>query len=745
MKLKRIIALALSLCMITGMLSGCGGKKDKESGGGNDTVGKYVEEDVEIPMMEEDESMVALNTNANGELEVYTTDANEAYFKYVSADGKEWVKEDASWLHQISGGYLTSVTAGADGNHYAIVTDEVAKMHLLKQIDETTAEEISVPELNEASDEDMEASYYSFGTEVYVMENGSIVLAGTEGVKVYSSEDGELLHTFNYSKTSSDANNPIDIHGENIVMPSKDNKGFTVWNVEKETEVATSSYDSDVREGRAILEENNEIYYLNTDGIHHMNPKGTLIETLVEGESMAMGMPSTWIMGFAKGPQDDFYALYMLNQDMALKHYYYDENAKMKQDKKLSIYSLEENDTIRQAVSVFQQQYPDVEVSYKTGDADSSTTNADKIRVLNTELLNKSGADILVLDNLPMDSFVEKGVLKDISDIIDPLVEDGTLQKNIAECYQEEDGKMYGMPVKYGVPILIGKQEVLDAVGSLDALENWLDTHEGQKIISYSSYGDLTRLFVNMYYDELFDKEGKVKEDKLKQCISCAKRIGELYDAEIETSYIDEETGENYEEMDDFYLSEWDAGDGMAAIEESQVVSWEMRSIYDMMVPCMLMRDSKLPFSFNKDIFVPHGIVGINNASENTELAEEFLKVLLSDEVQNYDLMDGFPVNKNAAEKLKEQGIADSNSDENTAMIISGEDEDGNTYTISMPSVEEIESFLEKNNELKQAAKTDSVLQDMIMEEAKAYYEGSQELDATVQAIKAKVDTYRAE
>lgn len=750
MRLKRITALALSLTMVTGLLSGCG---DKDKGGsdynGNGATGKYVEEEVKLPTEPGDE-LSDLVKNEKGELEVYAVNESGENVKYVSSDAKEWKKEDASWLNQISDGYVVSLAAGADGNNYAVVADGEEKMHLLKQTGEGTAEEINIPVLNESKGDDLNAEYYTFGTGLYVMENGNIVLTGTEGATVYNPNDGEALHTFEYEKNATDAENPVSVSGNKIAIPSLDNKGFTVWDVDKQKELASTEYGADVRNGKIVLAENNEIYYLNAAGIHHMNPEGTLVETLVEGENMTMGMPNAWVWGFVKGEEDDFYALYSAGQSMELKHYYYDENAKTKQEKKLSIYSLDENDTIRQAISVFQQQHPEVEVSYKTGEADASTTRADKIRVLNTELLNKSGADVLVLDDLPVASFIEKGVLKDISNVINPLIDDGTLQKNVAECYREKGDKIYGMPVKYGVPVLMGNQEVIDALESLDTLENWLDTHEGQKIVSFSSYGSLTRFFVNMYYDELFDKDGKVNEEKLKQCISCAKRIGELDNAEIETSYIDEETGENLEDLSGFYISDWDVGDLMAVLEESQLATVEMRSVFDMMMPSTLIREKGYPLNLHKGTFVPHGVVGINSASENTELAEEFLKVLFSDEVQNCDLTDGFPINQNAAAKLKEQGResleAQESADGTYSITMVGDAEgDGTAHSFSLPLVSEIEDFLNKTNELKQPAQADSVLQDMIMEEAKAYYEGSQELDATIQAIKAKVDTYRSE
>ena len=52
MKLKKITAMVLSICMIAGSISGCGGNSDKnkeEKDGTKKMVGKYIEENVKIP------------------------------------------------------------------------------------------------------------------------------------------------------------------------------------------------------------------------------------------------------------------------------------------------------------------------------------------------------------------------------------------------------------------------------------------------------------------------------------------------------------------------------------------------------------------------------------------------------------------------------------------------------------------------------------------------------------------------
>ena len=65
---------------------------------------------------------------------------------------------------------------------------------------------------------------------------------------------------------------------------------------------------------------------------------------------------------------------------------------------------------MRQAASMFQLAHPDVRVELIDGQTEAgSTTVSDTIRALNTELLSGNGADVLVLDGLPADAYIEKG------------------------------------------------------------------------------------------------------------------------------------------------------------------------------------------------------------------------------------------------------------------------------------------------------------------------------------------------
>ena len=60
-------------------------------------------------------------------------------------------------------------------------------------------------------------------------------------------------------------------------------------------------------------------------------------------------------------------------------------------------------------------------------ESDGSGNPEDAIDTLNTQLLNKEGPDLLLLDDLPVDSYIERGVLEDLTDYVEGLVSDGTI------------------------------------------------------------------------------------------------------------------------------------------------------------------------------------------------------------------------------------------------------------------------------------------------------------------------------
>ncbi len=174
------------------------------------------------------------------------------------------------------------------------------------------------------------------------------------------------------------------------------------------------------------------------------------------------------------------------------------------------------------------------------------------------------------------------------------------------------------------------------------------------------------------------------------------------------------------------------------------------------MIPFSVIRERSYPTVYGKDSFIPHGVAGINSAAREPELAEEFLRLLFSAEVQDYDLQDGLPMNTSSQEAFVAQG-SDSLEEQGDMMgsvmiteIGDGEEgeageENNANFNFAAPLKTELEQMFEKTEDLKTQVFADGILQDLIMEEAAGYYDGSKELEEILSGIQTRVDTYRAE
>ena len=116
------------------------------------------------------------------------------------------------------------------------------------------------------------------------------------------------------------------------------------------------------------------------------------------------------------------------------------------------------------------------------GDKPVSYTHlgTDALKNLNTEIMAGNGPDVLVMDGIPSGTYVEKGMLKDISCILDKIEgEDGILD-NIRDSYVQEDGSQYVMPVRFGIPMLQGQGEDVTAITDLTSMADTLEKYQSE-------------------------------------------------------------------------------------------------------------------------------------------------------------------------------------------------------------------------------------------------------------------------
>ena len=225
------------------------------------------------------------------------------------------------------------------------------------------------------------------------------------------------------------------------------------------------------------------------------------------------------------------YFLWSLADKEELKHYTYDPQMPSVPTQTLTVYglNLEQTDTIRQAASMFQLEHPDVRVELIDGQITSgSTTVSDTIRALNTELLGGNGADLLVLDGLPAESYIEKGILEDMKDFLSPMIASGELTEQVSKPYTEESGSIYQIPTRMTLLAAYGDSQAVASLVSMEAMRAYQKDSSNLPLRPKTNYESLLRQILMLRYDEVVDmRTGKPYPDKIKELLETVKVLGE--------------------------------------------------------------------------------------------------------------------------------------------------------------------------------------------------------------------------
>ena len=81
-----------------------------------------------------------------------------------------------------------------------------------------------------------------------------------------------------------------------------------------------------------------------------------------------------------------------------------------------------------------------MKVEFHTLGKSPSEVTSDDIRTLNTELLSGNGADVLLLDGLPTQSYIDKGILEDITDLSEELMSSGEYLESMMKNTVQDGG-----------------------------------------------------------------------------------------------------------------------------------------------------------------------------------------------------------------------------------------------------------------------------------------------------------------
>lgn len=767
MKGKKMLAFLLCGTVTLGLLAGCSAKEEKKADKGDkkETKGGYVEEEMEGPWTEE-ESYLGSFLNEKKKLEIYTQaveGTEQKVYSYVHQGGSDWEKQEEAWAEEklADGTYPVYLLQGEDKNVYLMTSGEADEAeaaasaegelmlppqpwYLYRHTGEGETQEVPVECL------DMEYQKQSGGFFPYylgVTQNGDIALvgAGSSNIVLYDGKTGKEKDTFSSHEIVTNDDGMISIQGNTILTLGQDQKTLFSYDAVSGKEISKVKIESMELGMGCLAACEDGTYYLATEkGISVYKEKGSIGEQIYDGSRGNMGetVNSLVMKNFLAGENRDFYGMYVNYQTgvFSVCHYYYNAAVSTKTEKTLSVYGLYESRMTQAVVRAFEKKHPEVDVDYQYAMKQEEEGNPeDYLDALNTSLLNQKGPDVLLLDDLPVDSYIEKGILEDLTDFTEKKVKEKTLLKGITEGVKK-DGKNYEIPACFRLPVLYGTEEAMARLDSLDSVKEFLEEQPKGKIIGAASYSQMAYLLFALNYEELRLEDGSFSKEKIQEVLELSKQLVDNNPSEkMETAWSTNFMGRilSGNSMSAF------SGIGMLELYEETDIAGvtDLYGLTEISLLCdILEKQQGLSVKNPHNFYQPVNRMGINSSSKEKELAIEFVETMLSDEIQQQDFVEGLPVCTESLEKQAE--IAEKAGQEELFSVgFSG----GEMHSYGYPSKEQITPVLDLAKKANTPLIIDLTVRKTFLDCADQYFGGSISAEEAAKTLGEKMQLYLSE
>lgn len=657
--------------------------------------------------------------NAEGNIEWFTYDPRDEkavslICKYtLSDDANSWEREKVAWTEGLKGkvshGRIT-LLLGEDGSYYAYYCDDTELYHFVKQ-DGDSCKEIVIPDWDVTE----EHQYPQIPGRVCVAENGNIVMAD-QGYDcyIYSGEDGRILDHFGcgwYESMCVEENELFIMkRGDGSVMH------YDLQELKQLAEIA-GNFDGGVR----LAVSGEDLYACCPQGVFRAEKDGGNFQKIMDAGKYHFSKEYGSLLNLFMA-EDGFFVTYAEESGVLKK--YAPRNPDEEYLGSFTIYSLEDDDLILDMVAEFQTMHPEIDVFYETGEGgEGSTTASDRIRALNARLLAGDGPDVLVLDGLPADSYIEKGILSDFSAVLGEEKE--KITPNILANYMQNDA-LYMLPMRFMIPMFGTSGQDISIFDSLEAFAEYCEEEEKQALPTGMPYQYFIEYLYYNFPPEFVAEDKSVSTEKIDAFLGCLERICDAEHAlpVSESAYRTPESGYfNGITIDQWFMAK---GQEVIFINMAGNLTWFPDEI----------RQRGGEFIGNHGLYFPNGMLGINAESEQKELAELFVKEAFSYHLQSIDsFRPGLPVHEALLEEFAKDDYA--NGMLGYQLIDTGEEViiRGNTQEDSQKMVEvarAVHTPVERNQ----------MIYEIILDEALSFLNGAKSRQAAAGEIANRMRLY---
>lgn len=710
----KIILISAILASNTTLLSACSGSSNNTNIESNNEKGGYLETEIELP---KDLAFANNIFYKDNKVNVIGTTNNNEYKNFILQEDNTFLQQDLPKGLKIAlkNNNLVDIGYIDENSCVVLVMNYETGKTMLNIIQNESVKNV---ELDNANYSDL----FINNNEIFLFSVGE-----KSALNRYDLE-GNLLKSYNIG-----IGNYIVKDNEIIVLDIKETS-LTIYDLETgDIKSNVSKPDLDYSDILSVDDKGN-IYICGKNGIEKFLRDSGSFDKIIDGNSTYLGMPTSFVNDVTAINENEYYSLFYDSSsgDKIIK-YTYDENANENFKAELNVYMLQDNPFIKQAIFNYKKDNPDININIQFGyDEHNGITKEDAIKNLNTEILSGKSADIIILDGLNVDNYIEKGVLLDISDVIMPLVDSNEILENIVNPFIK-DGKIYTIPTRFAPSTIWGNSEIINNYTGLDSLAKWQQENP-DKMMFYPMKPEKLIEKTFKTNTQILNEDDTINEDELKKYLENIKILSSDKDtgAKMET-----ELEENIGALE--YLAYKDI---QVHIQEMMTAETEFNHSY-----ASMKMNGNATYKVNDGYFKPLNMIGINSKSKNIDIAKDIIKTALSQETQKINIISdgGITVNKKVFDSFK---VIEDNKDENISavfMMIGVHPDKNIDIGGNLPSDEDKVKFYETIEKVSKPTKEDTILMNFIIEESKGYFKGEMDIEKTTKAILQKANTYLSE
>lgn len=389
----------------------------------------------------------------------------------------------------------------------------------------------------------------------------------------------------------------------------------------------------------------------------------------------------------------------------------------------ITVSSFVEQEFLTAAAEQFMDLYPDVKVIVNVYNETSGAGSMEDYQTwLNTKIMTGKAEDIILNSFLPVEKYSEMGVFEDLSRYLSltPEFTEENYFMNVLQSAKETGGEIYLIPymAKFDVigfsDVLLSEQTGMESRLQSAGFSDRMDI--AKELVSGTSKKNTFLIMMNEVqfadyliedkFSDFIDVEKKSVNLNSDAYISLLKEVKELSDNHAFDADVDFYNTEYYYAA----TCDYDVQAAFYELDEQSGLAYSMP-----------MADSEGNVAINANY-----CMALNSGSKNKDLAWEFMKYLLSEEVQSLPSVHGLSVNKKGFDAAVERYYnfyAESNSG-------SVEKEEYG---------ELLQNWMEQIND---CDTVDSALWTLIEEENGKFFEGKQTAEDTASVLQRKIEQY---